>query len=103
MANEKTIHHTVEIVHTHKWSGLCISSFIVSLFGIIFCFIPIVNIFGLILELVALILGIAGVIYTNRNEAMQGKGLGIAGIIISCICILIVIFIDVLFVSLFAH
>lgn len=73
----------------HKTNGLCTAGFVISLVSLILCF-PI--------SILGFILSIAGVVKANKNGE-DGRGLGIAGIIISAFMMIftIVVFCIVLF------
>ena len=63
-----------------KTNGLCVSGFVISLVSLVLC--------GGLLSLLSLILSIVGVVKVNKNGD-NGKGLGVAGIIISAVTIVL--------------
>ena len=63
-----------------KTNGLCVSGFVISLVSLVLC--------GGLLSLLSLILSIVGVVTVNKNGD-NGKGLGVAGIIISAVTIVL--------------
>lgn len=68
-------------------NGLGIASMIVGIIAIIGSWIPLVNIFSLILGIVALGLAIGGLVVSKYGS--RSKGASIAGLILSIITILI--------------
>ena len=78
----------VVISEQGKTDGLCLAGFIVSLVSLILC--------GCSVSLVSLILSIVGVTRIKKN-GHSGKGLGIAGIVISAVSIVIFIIYVIIF------
>ena len=66
-----------------KTNGLAIASMILSFVGIFMtlCCLPI----GLILLVPSLVLGCVALSQINKNNDMQGKGMAITGIVVSCV------------------
>ncbi|MCC8035925.1 MAG: hypothetical protein LIO77_08375 [Rikenellaceae bacterium] len=71
--------NTTVIIQEKKGNGVGTAGFVLALLGLIFCWVPVL---GWILWLLGLILSFVGVFKTPR-------GLSIAGLIISCISIII--------------
>ena len=72
-----------------KQSGLGIASFIVSIFGIIFSFL----VFGIIFGIVALVLGIIGILCVNKKKSLSiwGICLGSTAVLISFLVLISVV------------
>lgn len=70
-----------------KNDGLCIAGFVVSLVSLFTCGVP---------GLIGLIMSIIGVVRSGKNGT-KGKGMGIAGIIISSVSILIFILVAIVY------
>ncbi len=72
-----------------KQSGLGIASFIISIFGIIFSFL----VFGIIFGIVALVLGIIGILCANKKKSLSiwGICLGSTAILISFLMLLSIV------------
>ena len=71
----------IQQAETKKSNGLGVSGFILALIGLLFCWIPILNI----------ILWILGLIFSSVGLFKKPRGLAIAGLCISCIAIIIMI------------
>lgn len=74
-------------------NGLCIASFVIGLFCLIFSWLPIVGFGGI----VGLILGVMGM--KAATKADQSKGLGLAGFILSIISIVVAIVVSIVAVG----
>lgn len=74
-------------------NGLCITSFVIGLFCLIFSWLPIVGFGGI----VGLILGVMGM--KAATKADQSKGLGLAGFILSIISIVVAIVVSIVAVG----
>jgi hypothetical protein len=70
-------------------NGLGIASLIIGLTGFILCFIPVINVIGLILAIVALILGIAGMIMAKKKGG--SPALPLLGILLGAFSIIVFI------------
>ena len=66
-----------------------IASLIIGIISVLVSFIPLCNYFALIPAIVALILGIVGIVSGKKKE--QGIGVSIAGTIVSAIAIIIIV------------
>ncbi|MFT4008833.1 MAG: hypothetical protein QM655_02205 [Nocardioidaceae bacterium] len=82
------------ISSAHKGSnGLAVAGFVLGLLGLLGSFIPVVNIGAIVLAVIGLVL--AGIGLARSKSARGGKGLAIAGLILSVLGIIIAIIIDV--------
>jgi hypothetical protein len=81
--------NTTPVATKKPGNGLGIASLIISIFAIILCWIPIVNVFGLVLALISLTLGIIGMIMASKKGG--SKGLSLTGVILSAISIIVFI------------
>lgn len=81
-----------------KMNGLCITSFVLALMGMMLCLLPIISI---PLAVIALILGIIGIKGANRRGE-GGKALGIWGVVLSSIGVLVGIIMTIFVVFVFA-
>ena len=70
------------VVISTKNNGMCVASLVLGILALVLCWIPII---GLILALLAVILGGAGISAVNKNPALGGKGMGIAGLVMGII------------------
>jgi len=70
------------VVISTKNNGMCVASLVLGILALVLCWIPII---GLILALLAVILGGAGISAVNKNPALGGKGMGIAGLVMEII------------------
>lgn len=77
-------------------SGLGIAALVCGAIALFGSFIPVANLVFIILALVGLGLGIAGVISVSKGKK-RGKGWGIAGIVASALALIIAIFVNVFF------
>jgi hypothetical protein len=78
-----------------SYNGMAVTSFVLSLVGLLFC--------GVILGIVAIILGVVAMNGMKASGNPQGRGLSIAGIIIGVIDIVAGIVIVIVFMSRAAH
>jgi hypothetical protein len=81
--------NTTQIAPAKPGKGLGIASLIIGIFGFILCFIPIINVFGVILAITALILGIVGMIVAKKKGG--GIALPLVGLILGALGIIIFI------------
>ncbi|MEI6124020.1 MAG: hypothetical protein WCQ95_10385 [Bacteroidota bacterium] len=70
-------------------NGLGIASLIISIFGFILSFIPVINVFGMVLAVTSLALGIVGMIMAKKKGG--SKTLSLVGVILSALAIIIFI------------
>lgn len=88
-----------------KTNGLCIASLVTALAPLVINWIPVVQWFGLLSSIAAIILGAMGIKKVKEsNGAETGKGLAVAGIIIGLVdiflFIIVVVVIGLIFGSL---
>lgn len=88
MENHGSYNSNVVVTQQSKTDGLCVAGFVVSLVSLVLC--------GCSISLVSLILSIVGVSRIKKN-GNSGKGLGVAGIVISAVSIAIFIFYVIFF------
>lgn len=69
--------------------GLGVAALILGIIGLILCFIPVINVFGVILAITALILGIVGMIIAKKKGG--SKGMALTGLILGALGIIIFI------------
>lgn len=69
-------------------NGMGLAALIIAIVGLLFAWIPFIGLFGLVLGVVALVLGIMGVRRASRGEATN-RGVAVSGIVISVIVILL--------------
>lgn len=77
-------------------SGMAVASLVLGIVGIATSFIPIVNNASFFLGILGVIFGIVGVVGISRGKK-KGKGLGIAGIVLSVVTIVVVLITQSLF------
>lgn len=70
-------------------SAMGITALVLGVIAFILSFIPIVNNFAIILGIVALVFGIVGIVATKKNGKKKGKGIAIAGTILSVVAIIV--------------
>lgn len=79
-----------------KTNGLCIASLVTALAPLVINWIPVVQWFGLLSSIAAIILGAIGMKKVKEsNGAETGKGLAVAGIVIGAVDILLFIIVVV--------
>jgi hypothetical protein len=78
-------------------NGLATAGFILGLLGLLGSWIPILNVFGIILGVLGVVL--AGVGLARSKKANAGKGLAIAGIVLGALAVIFAILINALFVN----
>ena len=74
--------------------GMAIASLVLGILCLSLSMIPFVNVVGIVLGIVAIILGVLGIKKTNAGVA-AGKGMGIAGIVLSAVGMLLSIAVTV--------
>lgn len=79
-------------------SGMAIASLVLGILAILFSFIPVVNGFSFVLVILGIIFGIVGIVGTGVGKK-GGRGLAIAGLVISVIACIVTIAINALFVA----
>ena len=77
-------------------NGKGIASMILSIIAVVFCWIPIYNIFSLFLAIPGLILGIIGTLQSSKAGKSKGKAL--VGVILSAVSLLVLFFYFILIV-----
>lgn len=77
-------------------NGLSIASMATGIASLVFCG------FGVVLSVVALVLGIVGLQQVNKDPSQQGKGFAIAGIVCGLIGLLLQALIIAMWIGLFA-
>ena len=75
--------------------GMAIASLVLGILALVGCLIPVLNIVSIILGIIAIILGIVALRAIKQGRA-GGKGMAIAGIVLSILAILGAILINVL-------
>jgi hypothetical protein len=75
-------------VPVKRSNGVGLAGFIISIIGVIFCWIPIINLIGLVLVIIAFILCLIGLIFGLKKKrtivlSIIGLVLSVAGIIIA--------------------
>lgn len=70
-------------------SALAVSSLVLAIVAFIFSFIPLINIVTYILGAIALVLAIVGLFVTGKNHGKKGKGMAIAGVVLSILALII--------------
>ena len=76
--------------------GLAVASLVLGILAAVGCLIPVLNIGSIILAIIALVLGVVALVQAKR-PGRGGKGLAIAGIILSVVAIVGAILANVLF------
>lgn len=76
-------------------NGLATAGFVLGLLGLLTCWIPILNILGIILAVLGIVLAAVGLARSKKVAA--GKGLAIAGIVLGVLAVLLAILINVAF------
>lgn len=76
--------------------GLAVTSLVLGLLAIVGCLIPVLNIVSIVLAIIAVVLGVVAVVQA-RKPGRGGKGMAIAGIILSVVAIVGAILANVLF------
>ncbi len=75
-----------------KTSGLGIASLVLGIVAIIGSWVPILNNFSAILAFIGLVLGIIGIVTISKSKgAKSGKGVAVAGTVISIVAIVVVL------------
>lgn len=75
---------------TLSTSGMAVASLVLGIIGIATSFLPIVNNGSFFLAILGVIFGIVGIVGINKGKK-KGKGLGIAGIVLSVVTIVVVL------------
>ena len=78
-------------------NGLATAGFVLGLLGLLGSWIPVLNIFGIILGVLGVVL--AGVGLAKSKKVNAGKGLAIAGIILGVLAVIFAVLINAVFVS----
>ena len=78
-------------------NGLATAGFVLGLLGLLGSWIPVLNIFGIVLGVLGVVL--AGVGLAKSKKANAGKGLAIAGIVLGALAVIFAILINAVFVS----
>lgn len=76
-------------------NGLATAGFVLGLLGLLTCWIPILNIFGILLGILGVVLAAVGL--AKSKKVGTGRGLAIAGIVLGVIAVLLAILINVAF------
>lgn len=76
-------------------NGMATAGFVLGLLGLLICWIPIVNILGIVLGLLGAVLAAVGL--AKSQKVGTGKGLAIAGMILGVLAVLFAILINVAF------
>lgn len=82
-------------------SGLAISALVVGIVSTVGSFVPVVNNVSFFVALVALGLGIAGIVSTGSKSGKKGRSFAISGIVLSVVSIAIVLISQSVYVSMF--
>ncbi len=78
-----------------KSNGLSVAALVVGIVGVVLAFIPCVNIIGMLLGLIALVLGIIGWVQAGKDPAAK-KGTAIAGVVLGVAAIVIAVIVNTL-------
>lgn len=78
-------------------NGLAVAGFVLGLLGLLMSWIPLVNILGIILGLIGAVLAAVGL--AKSKKANAGKGLAIAGLVLSVLAVIAAIVVNVAFVG----
>jgi len=76
-------------------NGLATAGFVLGLLGVLTCWIPILNVVGIILGILGAVLAAVGL--AKSKKVGTGKGLAIAGIVLGVLAVLLAILINVAF------
>ncbi|EFA22402.1 hypothetical protein BIFGAL_04165 [Bifidobacterium gallicum DSM 20093 = LMG 11596] len=79
-------------------SGLAIAGLIVGACGLFVCWIPILNVIGIIMGIVGLVLSIIGIVVTMQNKR-TGKVLAIVGAVLSGLALILSIVVNVVVIN----
>lgn len=78
--------------------GLSVASFVLGIVALLGCVVPLVNIFGAVLGAVSIAMGVAALVAARQGRAL-GKGLAVAGIVLSTLGIVGTVVVDVVLFS----
>lgn len=77
--------------HRKPVSGLAVTGLVLGIIALLISWIPIINNLAFILGIIGLIFAIIGIVKTKRDSQRRGRGMAIAGTVLSVISLLIVI------------
>jgi hypothetical protein len=66
-----------------KGSGLAITSLVLGILAVVFSWIPILNVVGIVLGIIGLVFGVIGIFKSRRVMSMIGAGLSLLAIVLS--------------------
>ncbi|HEY0890266.1 MAG TPA: DUF5067 domain-containing protein [Nocardioides sp.] len=76
-------------------NGLATAGFVLGLLGVLTCWIPILNVLGILLGILGVVLAAVG--FAKSRKVGTGKGLSIAGIVLGTLAVLLAVLINVAF------
>lgn len=82
---------------TRGGNGLATAGFVLGLLGFLICWIPLLNIIGILLGVLGAVLAAVGL--AKSKKAGAGKGLAIAGLVLGVLAVIIAIVVNVAFVD----
>jgi hypothetical protein len=79
-----------ELRHVEKGtSGLAIAALVLGIIAVVLSWVPIVNNFAAFLAVIGLVFGIIGIVKTGAKGRKKGRGLAIAGTVLSIVAIIV--------------
>lgn len=79
-----------ELRHIEKGtSGLAITALVLGIIAVVLSWVPVVNNFAAFLAVIGLVFGIIGIIKTGAKGRRKGRGLAIAGTVLSIVAIIV--------------
>ncbi len=78
-------------------NGLAVTGFVLGLLGLLLCWIPVLNFFGILLGILGAVFGTIGLVSSKKTGT--GKGLAIAGLVMGVLAVVLAILINVAFVK----
>lgn len=76
-------------------NGLATAGFVLGLVGLLTCWIPILNVLGILLGILGIVLAAVG--FAKSKKVGTGKGLAIAGMVLGALAVLLAVLINVAF------
>ncbi len=76
------------VIIGQKTNGMCTASLVLGILGLVFCWLPVL---GLIMAVLAVIFGAAGIYSVNNHPEQGGKGMGIAGLVMGIVSLVPII------------
>jgi hypothetical protein len=80
-------------------SGIAIAGLVVAIVAIVLSWMPFINNVAAVIAIVALALGIAGVVATGKNKTKSGRGIAIAGVIVAIVSFAVVLYTQSVYVD----